>query len=117
MAAISECEAGRAEESSPDGDLLLWPRPMRKGAGDMPGISNVCRVGGWGGGGRNSENKGACVARAARYKEQKRWSQKPAIDSEGEGEAAGNTRQPTIAGEERKFTSTNASAKNKGLPV
>jgi hypothetical protein len=90
---------------------------MRKGAGDMPGISNVCRVGGWGGGGRNSENKGACVARAARYKEQKRWSQKPAIDSEGEGEAAGNTRQPTIAGEERKFTSTNASAKNKGLPV
>jgi hypothetical protein len=31
--------------------------------------------------------------------------------------AAGNTRQPTIAGEERKFTSTNASAKNKGLPV
>jgi hypothetical protein len=45
--AISECEAGSAEESSPEGDLLLWPRPMRKGAGDMPGISNVARVGGW----------------------------------------------------------------------
>jgi hypothetical protein len=72
MAAISEGEAGRAEESSPDGDLLLWPRPMRKGAGDMPGISNASRVGSWGGGGRNSENKGACVARAARYKEQKK---------------------------------------------
>jgi hypothetical protein len=117
MVAISECEAGSAEESSPDGDLLLWPRPMRKGAGDMPGISNVSRAGGWGGGSRNSENKGACVQGQRGTKNKKRWSKEPAIDSKGEGEAAGNTRQPTIAGEERKFTSTNASAKNKGLPL
>jgi hypothetical protein len=39
MVAISEFEAGRTDEASSDGDLLLWPRPMRKGAGDMPGIA------------------------------------------------------------------------------
>lgn len=106
MVVISELDAGRREEASSDGDLPLWPRPMRKGAGDMPGIASVCRAGRWSGDVHNGErtrSRGWQERRAINKEQRRKRSSRLVIDSEAQVKAAGNTRHLTAAGEDEIY--------------